>query len=126
MSLVAGVRLVSDEIGESDTRLVYVDPDGIDLAVGDRVVVAVHGDEQVGVVILAPRQLVESALVGQLPPIRRRARPGECPTGGRDTAGLALLRDLGLPGDTESTGRPPPTREDGGGDQDRSQQTGSD
>ena len=125
MSLVAGVRLVSGEIGGGDTRLVYVDPDGIDLAVGDRIVVAVDGGEQVGVVILAPGQLVESALVGQLPPIRRRARPGEWPMAGPGTAGLALLRGLGLPGDVESAGRAS-TREDGGGDEDRSQQTGSD
>ena len=125
MNLVAGVRLVSGETGGSDSRLVYVDPDGFDLAAGDRIVVAVDGGELVGVVILAPRQVVESALVGQLPPIRRRARPGEWPMAGPGTAGLALLRSLDLPRDLESAGRPP-TGEDGGGDEDRGQQTGSD
>ena len=125
MSLVAGVRLASGEIGGSDSRLVYVDPAGFDLAVGDRIVVAVDDSEQIGVVILAPRQVVESALVGQLAPTRRRARPGAWPPAGSGAAGLALLRSLDLSPEVESAGRPP-TREDGGGDQDGSQQTGSD
>ena len=95
----AAVRRPSSAVGirpayTLDGRLVWADPAGLPMAVGDWVVVA-DPDERLGMVIVAPEQVVESALVGPLPPVVRRALPAERPAG-QTTAGAALLESLDL------------------------------
>ena len=94
----AGIRLVDGAASGSAPTLVYADPSGLDLEVGDGVVIVEAGRERVGEVVVAPRQVLESALVGPLPRVVRRARPDEWPAGRVDGAGAALLRSLNLPG----------------------------
>lgn len=91
----AGIRLTGQE-RRATTELVYVDAGDLDLQVGDRVVVGTPDGERLGVVRIAPSQVVESALAGPFPPLVRYARPDERPAE-ESTAGAVLLRSLELP-----------------------------
>lgn len=92
----AGIRLVDGAVNGSAPTLVYADPSGLDLEVGDRVVIVEAGRERVGEVVVAPRQVLESALLGPLPRVVRRARPDEWPARRVEGAGAVLLRSLEL------------------------------
>jgi len=91
----AGIRLAGRG-PEGAGELVYVDAGDFDLQAGDWVVVGTAHGERVGVVRITPRQVVESALTGPLPPLIRRARSDERPVE-QSTDGAALLRSLELP-----------------------------
>ncbi|MBI4499463.1 MAG: hypothetical protein HY689_16370 [Chloroflexi bacterium] len=58
-------------------KVCYVDPVGLGLAPGDRVVVASEGGPQVGLVVIAPQQVVASEVTGPLPPVLRKATPDD-------------------------------------------------
>jgi hypothetical protein len=77
--------------------LVYVDPGSLALTPGAWVVFADEQGERIGQVVIAPEQVVESAVAGSLPPVLRHARPEERPTTHVATAGSALLGSLDLP-----------------------------
>lgn len=124
MAAVAGVRLVGDS-----EHLMYADDSGLNVTVGELVVVALASGEAVGRVLVAPSQVVESQIADPLPPIVRRAAPNEAPSLRPAGAGAALLRSLNLP---ESVARPtdssrgrwtrapgPSTGEEGDDDQDQ-------
>jgi len=100
----AGIRLAG-RAPEGTGELVYVDAGDFDLQAGDWVVVGTAQGERVGIVRITPRQVVESALTGSLPPLIRHARPDERPVE-QSTAGAALLRSLELPTPEWERGRP--------------------
>ncbi|MCS7206899.1 MAG: hypothetical protein NZ951_03055 [Dehalococcoidia bacterium] len=68
---VAGVRF------ERSGPVHFVDPRDLDLAVDDPVVVATPQGPRVGIVVIAPRQVIHSEVRGPLPFILRRATAGE-------------------------------------------------
>ena len=90
----AGIRLTADPKQPAERALVYADPGGLSLAVGDWVVIAAPDGERVGEVVVAPHQVVECAPLPELPPVLRHARAEERPSG-QSGAGAALLRSLG-------------------------------
>ena len=47
----------------------YFDPRGRDLSVGDRVMVETEDGDRAGIVVIAPRQVLYSALRGPLAPV---------------------------------------------------------
>ena len=47
----------------------YFDPRGLDLKVGDRVMVETEDGDRAGTVVIAPRQVLYSALRGPLDPV---------------------------------------------------------
>ena len=103
----AGVRPARAEGRPDVGTLVYVDAGSLTLSAGEWVVFADEQGERVGRVVIAPQQVVESAVVGPLPPVLRRARPEERPATHAATAGSKLLRSLDLPAwAVESGGSP--------------------
>jgi hypothetical protein len=92
--------------------LVYVDPGSLALTPGEWVIFADEQGERAGQVVIAPEQVVESAVSGPLPPLLRHARPEERPASHATTAGSALLGSLDLPTwAVESGGSPDPSGE---------------
>jgi cell fate regulator YaaT (PSP1 superfamily) len=68
MPLVIGVRF------NPATKVYYFDPAGLeDLTVGEEVVVETARGEEIGKVIIAPRQVTTNEIVGRLKGVRRRA-----------------------------------------------------
>lgn len=93
----AGLRPAATEAQPAPGMLVYVDPGSLTLSPGEWVVFADEQGERLGQVIIAPEQVVESAVAGPLPPVLRHARPEERPASHATTAGSVLLGSLGLP-----------------------------
>lgn len=58
-------------------RMVYFDPQGLDLAVNDPVVVETEEGLHVGRVVVAPRQVIYHEVPGPLPPLLRKATPDD-------------------------------------------------
>jgi cell fate regulator YaaT (PSP1 superfamily) len=68
MPLVIGVRF------NAASKVYYFDPTGVkDLGVGDYVVVETARGEEVGLVLMAPRQVSDQEIVGKLKSVKRRA-----------------------------------------------------
>lgn len=83
------------------------------MTVGQWAVVGLGPDERVGVVVVAPDQVVESCLTTRLPKLVRHAHPDERPPPRLLGAGATLLRSLELPswavepGGSSGGGSPP-------------------
>ena len=109
--------------------LVWVDAGGLAVEVGEWVVLAGEGGEQVGEVVVRPSQVIESVLVGALPFIVRRAGVEELPPTGTGH-GAALLRSLELPAwaaePPAASGGGPPPDEQRSREQDQRQHAGED
>ncbi|MBE9512548.1 MAG: stage 0 sporulation family protein [Chloroflexi bacterium] len=58
-------------------KVYYFDPTGIELEVNDRVVVRTTRGPELGYVVIAPKQVVDSELGEQLKPIIRKAEPDD-------------------------------------------------
>ena len=67
MSTLAGVQFKPSD------RVQYFDANGIDLAVGERVVVETWDGEREGVVVIAPEQVLRSDLRGPMDAVLRKA-----------------------------------------------------
>lgn len=64
---IAGVQFTPSD------KVQYFDANGIDLTIGDRVVVETWDGEREGVVVIAPDQVLRSDLRGALSQVLRRA-----------------------------------------------------
>ena len=58
-------------------KIYYFDPAGIDLEVDEYVVVETSRGEEVGLVVIAPKQVLASDVVQPLKPVLRKAEPAE-------------------------------------------------
>ena len=67
MSTLAGVQFKPSD------KVRYFDASGIDLAVGERVIVETMDGEEEGVVVIAPEQVLRSDLRGPLNAVLRKA-----------------------------------------------------
>jgi len=71
MTDVVGVRF------KRAGRIYYFDPAGIDVEVNDYVIVETSRGEELGCVVIAPNQVLESEVVKPLKPVLRKAEPEE-------------------------------------------------
>ncbi len=67
MTMLAGVQFTPSD------KVQYFDANGINLSVGDRVIVETWDGEQEAVIVIAPEQVLRSDLRGPLNPILRKA-----------------------------------------------------
>jgi cell fate regulator YaaT (PSP1 superfamily) len=86
-------------------RLYYFDPSGIEMAVGDYVVVKTARGVELGQVVIAPKQVADDEISEPLKPVLRKAEPEDIEQAGdfkaREAEALAecarLIAKLGLP-----------------------------
>ena len=71
MAEIVGVRF--REAG----KVYYFDPAGIDLEIKDYVVVETSRGQELGRVVIAPRQVLANEVTGPLKPVMRKAEPGD-------------------------------------------------
>ncbi len=68
MPALAGVQFKPSD------KVQYFDSNGIDLAVGERVIVETWSGEREGVVVIAPEQVLRSDLLGPMNAILRKVK----------------------------------------------------
>jgi cell fate regulator YaaT (PSP1 superfamily) len=68
MSTLVGVQFKPSD------KVQYFDPNGVDLTVGERVIVETWDGEREGVVVIAPEQVLHSDLRGPMNAVLRKSK----------------------------------------------------